>query len=570
MLRVQKELYLKLKDCAKQFFGGLSPEMRRYYREYTREFSNLSSLSNSTESLHSEMLDALESAQIAICGDYHTLSQAQRTVIRISRDLLPTLRNQKRKLVIGLELASPDHDALLHKYVAGKVSEEALGAGLDFERRWGFPWENYSPLFQFAKTHRIALVGISPSPRPKRPSLEERDAFAASVVANHSAKDPATLMIVMMGDLHLASAHLPRALKAALEKKDLQRELVVIHQNNESLYWELAELGLDDRVDVVKIRNGVYCLLNTPPWVKLQSHLKWAELISEQEANEDEIERSWSEALNEVDHVEEVNGLLTSILTFLRLKAKGLENRFSVHGPDSREQILESLERFQFTAVEIKRIREYLGEFQSVYVPRASYLCLAEPSLNHEARLAAIFLHASLSRFEKVFTEPRSDFYRFVMVEALGFFGSKVINPRRKSRTFDDLHRFLSDKIKDKDARKVARFCLSHWEIERKYFTGKGVRKYETFPDVFRGQKPFQRSALLSYKASKVLGKALGEALYAAVIDGKIDRKLVATLFHLDFSELDSKGVLALYLRWARRLDRLGYRLRKSPSHGKK
>jgi hypothetical protein len=73
---------------------------------------------------------------------------------------------------------------------------------------------------------------------------------------------------------------------------------------------------------------------------------------------------------------------------------------------------------------------------------------------------------------------------------------------------------------------------------------------------------------LLAYKASKVLGKALGEALYASVIDGRLQCKEVALLFGQDLAGLNAAQALALYLQWARRLDRLEYRLGKADDYG--
>ena len=58
---------------------------------------------------------------------------------------------------------------------------------------------------------------------------------------------------------------------------------MVILQNNERFYWKLVALGLEQLIDVVKVKDGVYCVMNTPPWVKLKTHLKWTEVMAEAE-----------------------------------------------------------------------------------------------------------------------------------------------------------------------------------------------------------------------------------------------------------------------------------------------
>ena len=100
---------------------------------------------------------------------------------------------------------------------------------------------------------------------------------------------------------------------------------VIVFQNSEILYWKLAERGKEQTADVVRISPRKYCILNTPPWIKLQTFLNWLEkggdlLLTPKGTWTDE-----EEVVEYVDFFHQIHHLIYAISEFFNLKKKGLD-----------------------------------------------------------------------------------------------------------------------------------------------------------------------------------------------------------------------------------------------------
>ncbi len=557
LIRIQRTLYDRLKEYAREFLGSLSPELKKYFQEYQRDFHDFKKVSNK-----SELLAGIQKAHISICGDYHTLSQAQRTVIRLLRDSLPELKRQNRKTILALEMLRPVDNKVTEAYLNGEVSEVQFHKKIGFRTRWGFDWANYKGLFQFAAENDIEVVGINPSSRGKTQSLRERDKVAAEILAALSEQNPDALIFVLIGDLHLAHNHLPRDLEIALSKKKIKRKTLVIHQNSERFYWKLVDRGMEQFVDVIKVKDNVYCVMNTPPWVKLQSHLKWQELVNETgeaptpDLNHDPVSApTMDEAIDELDRSEDLSDFLNALREFLGIPPSD-EDDFSIHGPGDFSFWKHVKESHVFSRPQLKMIERYLGEFKGYFIPKLNVFYLQTLSVNQSTSQVAVYLHSLLSGFQSIFYHPKEDFYRFVWVEALGFFGSKALNHKRKCNGKKDLERMVEQAKTNPDLKpnaRIAQFVLHHIAEESRLASGK--RFSLSIPEGVG-----ENRVVFYYKSAKLLGHLLGQALYSAVMAGKVSRKELKDLYHLPFQKMKPNAVRLLYFTWIARLDRFGYR----------
>lgn len=532
LIKIQRSMYDKLKEHASNMFGGLSLELKQYFHQYQKEFAGFSQLSTKRELL----LQVLKS-DVIFCGDYHTLSQAQRTVIRLLRDSIRVFKRKKRRVVLALEMLTPQHDALVKKFLQGKISEENFLDAIGFEVNWGFPWEHYKPLFDFAREHKLEIRGINHKASRKKVSLKERDEFSARVICETLLKDPKVCVFVLIGDLHLAKKHLPLELDKALKAKKRTRKKIIIHQNLEKIYWQLVEQGIESFVDVVQLEPSVFCVMNTPPWVKLKSHLNWTELVAE--AGSLSPLTAAAQAFDEIDYSHEVQDLTDMVGKFLGMEVPRLDN-FQILGPLD----LELLKKQPLNC-------KYAKVFKSHFIPGKNIIFLNSLSLNHVAAQSSIFLHASLSGFRDFFENPHRDFYRFLWVEALGFLGAKVINPKRKCSGRLDLRKQLArTQRNDKDENwQSAQLALIHLDWERE--------------DVYQKTSPLllpcsSKRNILYYKTAKILGHLLGNAIYQAVVDMRLNPNEVRSLFYQRFETNESAR--RIYLQWIKRLEPFNYR----------
>lgn len=545
ILRIQKQIYDSLRVGARAYLGGLRGEMKRYFREYQQDFARFDHISSKQE-----LIARLLESDIVFCGDYHTLSQAQKTVIRLLEEAIVSLEQQRRKVILALEMVTIRDESSLQQYLSGELPEEKFLKAIDFHRNWGFHWENYRSLFHFAASFGIEVVGVNVPGQNRKPTLRDRDRYAAKIIARLTLENPNSLIVVLVGDLHVSQTHLPYEVEKELERCHRSKKTLIIHQNNENLYWKLVAADLEHRVEVLKVRDRVYCVMNTPPWVKLRSHLKWMEWESARTSSRRD---NGARPLEEVDFSDEVVEFLHAIKKFMDIR-EPLEDDFTVWAPDDIAELSCLIQKSDFSRFEIKMIAIYLRAFESYFIPRKNFLYLASLSPNHAATQAAIYFHGRLSGFESIFTDPNKDFYPFAWIEALGFMGSKILNHKRKCTGVRDLERFLQKKrrlrndagIKDKC--RLAKLALRWLERERESVTDHTFG----FP-----RRHTVETVLDYYRLARILGRLLGAALYTAIVDGKVSRKQLVFLFR---TKWDQKSAKELYFHWIHRLDAHGYR----------
>lgn len=100
-------------------------------------------------------------------GEHHN-SVADHT---IQRDLIQLIYNQRNKhqktskerlpMAIGLEQIQVQYQSVLDDFVAGKISETDMLRGVDWEKRWTWPYDGYRPIFDFARKNNISLVALN-------------------------------------------------------------------------------------------------------------------------------------------------------------------------------------------------------------------------------------------------------------------------------------------------------------------------------------------------------------------------------------------------------------------------
>ena len=103
----------------------------------------------------SEVLPALKQNRILLVGEHHNNKrhhQAQINVVRL-------LKESGVQVAIGLEMFRSDSQEALDKWVAGKISKTDFEAV--FYDNWGYSWENYRVIFDYAREQKIPLIGLN-------------------------------------------------------------------------------------------------------------------------------------------------------------------------------------------------------------------------------------------------------------------------------------------------------------------------------------------------------------------------------------------------------------------------
>ena len=238
VIKLQKATLQTIKDKIAEHVGDLPTDLKRFQQDYQEATASFSAIST-----RDELTTKISDAKIVLCGDFHTLNQAQRVHLRLLRDQL----SLGRRIILGVEVIPASEQKNLDRFLDGSLSEKNFLKEIQYKRIWGFPWEHYRPIFQFAKEHNIPMFGLNTTSTRSgaHPSLFARDNFVAKKIAALSRENEDALLFVTFGDMHLAPNHIPNKLDKALGKE--KRKVLVIFQNSEALYWQLAEQRLADK-----------------------------------------------------------------------------------------------------------------------------------------------------------------------------------------------------------------------------------------------------------------------------------------------------------------------------------
>jgi hypothetical protein len=476
-IRIRQQLYRRLEAHVRELLGPESQGTSRYRREYEKEFRR-----GWKPSTREALLHEIQASSIVLMGDFHALQQSQKAQLRILKALPAST-----SIALGVEFLESRHQKDIDRYLAGQLSERDFLKAIQWQKNWGFPWEHFRPLMRWAQKRKIPVYGLNKRFESRSAStLEARDRFSAERIRDIKNKHPNRLLFVVYGDLHLAGSHLPKAISRAMGKSAAR--ILTIFQNSERLYFRLLEKGLDLEVDVVRLSKDQYCLLNVPPWVKWQNYLLFLE---------NHLDKGIQE---EVEYTDEVENYLKILRHDLGVSIP--EGTFSVHTPNDSgfwDKVTKAL-----SDREKKWFQAQVERGASFYLPAMSAAFLARPSVNHAAALAMAVFHSHVSGWRKNPSKMPDEFLKLIWLETVQYFGTKLINPKRKTDTLQDIKSSLAAHLPGDQGKEALQLALAQKMTELLWLSG--IRKKSDF---FRPRKPG------SYQeAARLLGGMLGEKLF--------------------------------------------------------
>lgn len=523
-IRIRRHLAEKIESLVNQKLGGKSLALQKYEKDY---FATLEKKWKSES--RNNLLESLLKVRLIYLGDFHALRQSQKAHLRILRSVL-----DQKEIVIAMECFTSDDQKHLNLFLQNKISEDVLLKKTAWKQRWGFPWENYKLIVQFAKDHRIPIYGLNvPAKSKDRENLQKRDLHAAREISQIRKQNPRASIFVIYGDLHLADAHMP-----AKANKLLKEPCVRVFQNYEKLYYRLAKENLEGKEDLMRSGND-FCILNTAPWVKWQNYLMYLEQNFDiSDSFEDD------EASEYTDHVARWVHLLAVELGF-KISTSDLAI-YSLHD----EKLFGILEK-NYTKARLDEILEKIKRGESFYLADLQIGILAELSVNHSAHLAAEYVHAQkqkeLHKKADSGAYKESDreyqFLKTIWIQALAYFGTKLVNPNRKSNTLMDLQKELLDPHPE-FSREALVIALSQKFYEQSLRHGNKIKK----------RKIRARHKSSWQIAARLLGAMLGEKIYNGYRLKKVKKSRVRAWYT---SSLDIKHLNRVYYKEVTFIDSL-------------
>jgi hypothetical protein len=521
LLRIQKKIFAKNDEIIRSQALVRERGFELYERRYKRRVRTYEAPADLAE-----LVAAIRESGLVYVGDYHTNPQSQRTLLRILKQLV----GHAPRLGLGMELVQRRHQRHLDDYLAGRISEATFLERINLRKYWYFDlWENFKPIFDFARFHGIPMFGIEYSLGGDA-TLVRRDRESARIIASVVAARPDLKLVVFAGDLHIAPEHLPAEVRRVLEAKGIQRKELIVYQNSEAVYWRLAESGIEDKVEIVRIGEREFCVINTPPIVWQQTFLNWLE------HEEGEIEYA--------DARHSFLDLLHRIADFLKLRVPRRAEEVEVFTCGDLSFLKTLRDDGDFSKADIRRIKHQILASESYCIPQKNYVYLGNLSLNHAAEEASHYLK-HLSSGPELPRDPVDAFYANIVHEAVGFFGSKIVNHKRKcfhEREYQGLVTYLTSEGGSRERYReleIALLVLRHRQMDKKGLPIRSRRFFRSRHDLFFG-------------VTHGLGYMLGDRLYYAMLDGRVSKAEIRDLYRDPMSE--EGAAFELYRKWMRRL----------------
>ncbi|KAB8330689.1 ChaN family lipoprotein [Scytonema tolypothrichoides VB-61278] len=99
----------------------------------------------------------IKKVNIVYLGEVHDNSEDHKKQL----DIIQELYNQNPKIAIAMEMFQRPYQGVVNQYLAGRLTEEELVKKSEYEKRWGFPWENYAPILKFAKEKQLSVIALN-------------------------------------------------------------------------------------------------------------------------------------------------------------------------------------------------------------------------------------------------------------------------------------------------------------------------------------------------------------------------------------------------------------------------
>jgi hypothetical protein len=231
---------------------------RKYLRDFRHAFLNYA------EVLTARQLEvAYRGADMLLVGDYHALPAYQ----RFCADLVQKLANGSRPVVLGVEFILSRDQRVLDLWSKGEISDAQLRQRIKFDLEWGYEWDPFFCLLDTARRGGVAVRALDCLPRNDLRNISQRDRHAAEKLEEVRRQIPSARIVVLFGESHLAPNHLP-ALLAGCCPRD---RILTVLQNVDALCWQAAGEELE-RVEAVRVQDGVVCVFNTAPIEKYEAY----------------------------------------------------------------------------------------------------------------------------------------------------------------------------------------------------------------------------------------------------------------------------------------------------------
>lgn len=439
--KLQHKLYERAFTEAHAIVGKTSKLIIKYSTAFERSLPKKFS-----KATLNQLMAAFKEHRFILYGDFHALRQSQRGFLRLVR--VHCDRQNTKRVVIALELIKAKDQKILDQYLLGLLSDQKFLEAISYHNDWGFPWDNFKMLLEFARSRCLPVIGIN-SANGGRDSLMLRDKFAAKCLVGAASKYPNHKIICLIGEYHLADSHLPMLLEVYKKKSFVKGKTLRILNNVDDYYFRLPTKVQQSSTEYLKMRKNYYCIMNTPPWMKWLSFSMLEELQASDPKfsgrfvdNDLDLENAFDDNFD-IDYI--FLNFLKAILEFIHIVADNsdLENFHINYSPEGNF-INHLLSNPSNDPDDIEKIMHRCTTDGAFFVSQTNSVLITYLSINNLAETAGQYLFFMLSKFSEDDPDPSGAFSRRILKSTIGMLSSKILNPKRKFLEMKDYRKIAT------------------------------------------------------------------------------------------------------------------------------
>lgn len=104
-----------------------------------------------------EIIEAISHKKIIYLGEYHDRFSHHYTQLQIIKELL----ERNKKIAIGMEMFQRPFQQVLDDYISRKIEEKEFLKKTEYFKRWGFDYNLYKPILDFARENSIPVIALN-------------------------------------------------------------------------------------------------------------------------------------------------------------------------------------------------------------------------------------------------------------------------------------------------------------------------------------------------------------------------------------------------------------------------
>jgi hypothetical protein len=467
---IKKELYSRVRQEVDEKMGNQGPEIKKLEKTMARFQKQLWK-----SVAQSKFEKKIFKTPLVFWGDFHGVRQYQRSVLRWLE-----MRPDKSDSLfcLALECLPQNKQPSIDQYLNHLISEKEFLEQVEWQRLWGFPWEHYKPLFDIAKQKGFPILALN-TKRPQS-SLKSREKKAYSLIKNFQKKNPKSQIWVLYGEYHLLPNHFPLLFK---KQKDL---CAFVLQNADDLYFQNPPKK-EKELSLLQLGAHFYCQQSVAPWIKWQSYLLFLETNEETEFEEGfEVSEhiiKLSQSLSQEFHWNFSSDQVSALMS----EDHQLWKKIKL-GPTHEKKLFEKMVQEGLSFVSGQRNWSYL----------------ARMTVNEMGSLA--FMNLWFQNDQGLSWPERNrwrlqEWQHLIWIMSFCYFGSKILNPHRKTPLLSDLHSLAKSGYHPFE-RQAARLVIKYWL----------QRNLNRFENVFE-MTPSDR---VQFLAVNWIAGLIGEQIYMA------------------------------------------------------